>query len=83
MLTSLTSSRWWSSGRRRRTALVGVVTAGMLSASVIYATAANAAVPTFPDNILIFPNRDFISIDGYDAQKGQLATVEVLRDGVE
>jgi hypothetical protein len=82
MLTSLTNSRWWSSGRRRRIALVGVVTAGMLGASAIYATAANAAVPTFPDNIIIFPERDFISIDGYDAHKGEVATVEVYRDGV-
>jgi len=41
-----------------------------------------APVPTFPDNLNVFPNRDFVSIDGYSEHAGQPATVTVTRPGV-
>ena len=40
-----------------------------------------AAVPTAPDNLLVFPNRDFITIEGYQSHAGEVATVELTRAG--
>jgi hypothetical protein len=57
-----------------------VVTSGM--AGVLTAGPASAAVPTFPDNLLVFPNRDFVSIQGYAEHAGQTATVTVDRPGI-
>ena len=42
---------------------------------------AGAAVPQAPDNILIFPNRDFITVEGYAAHQGETATLELTRAG--
>jgi hypothetical protein len=65
---------------------LGVLLAGVLATSgltaVLTAGAAAAAVPTFPDNLLVFPNRDFITVEGYQSHVGQTATVEVTRPGV-
>src|SRR4051794_37497602 len=43
--------------------------------------AASAAIPSFPDNILVFPNRDFITIEGYQDHAGEKATVDLVRAG--
>jgi hypothetical protein len=51
-------------------------------AGVLNARSASAAVPTFPDNVLVFPNRDFVSVAGYAEHAGQTATVNVERPGV-
>jgi Chitobiase/beta-hexosaminidase C-terminal domain/Fibronectin type III domain len=71
--------------RRSRTGL-GMLLVGALTtsgmAALLTAGAAAAAVPTFPDNLLVFPNRDFITVEGYQAHIGQTATVEVTRAGV-
>jgi hypothetical protein len=45
-------------------------------------TTAPAPVPTFPDNLNVFPNRDFVSIDGYSEHAGQAATIKVTRGGL-
>ena len=42
---------------------------------------AAAAVPTFPDNLVVFPNRDFISAEGFSAHTGETALVTVTRPG--
>ena len=42
---------------------------------------ASAAVPTFPDNVVVFPNRDFVTIEGYQDHIGETATMEVTRGG--
>ena len=42
---------------------------------------AAAAVPTAPDNVVVFPDRDFITIEGYQDHVGEVGTVEVKRDG--
>jgi hypothetical protein len=43
--------------------------------------AASAAVPTFPDNVVVFPDRDFVTIEGYQDHIGETATIEVTRGG--
>jgi hypothetical protein len=55
------------------TVLVGV---GSPAAAV---TTVPAPVPTFPENLNVFPNRDFVSIDGYADHAGQAATIKVTR----
>lgn len=42
---------------------------------------AAAAVPTFPNNVVVFPDRDFVTIEGYQDHLGETATVEVTRAG--
>lgn len=41
--------------------------------------AASAAVPTFPDNVVVFPDRDFVTLEGYQDHIGEIGTVEVTR----
>lgn len=71
-----------SLSRAARVALVGALAASLSATAVIGATSASAAVPTFPDNLLVFPNRDFIAVEGYQDHIGATATVEVTRPGV-
>jgi len=70
-------------GRRRlNKRLAAVVAGGVLAAAgTTGAFVASAAVPTFPDNLVVFPDRDFITIEGYQDRVGQTATVEVSRGG--
>jgi hypothetical protein len=42
---------------------------------------ANAAPAAFPDNVVVFPDRDFVTIEGYQSHIGETALVEVSRDG--
>ncbi|SDS98621.1 Fibronectin type III domain-containing protein [Friedmanniella luteola] len=42
---------------------------------------AAGAVPVAPDNLLVFPNRDFITVEGYQNHAGEKATVELVRAG--
>lgn len=69
-------------GRRRR-ALAGLtaMTVAATAAGALTAGTAFAAVPTAPDNLLVFPNRDFITIEGYQSHKGEVATIELTRAG--
>ncbi len=72
-------------GRSRRalakTALVGLAVAGI---TVIAGQAAQSAdPPAAPNNIVVFPQRDFVTIEGYQGRVGQQATVTVIRKGVE
>ncbi len=71
--------------RRTKVAAAAAATAlslGALGAWVNSAGAAAAPVPTFPDNIVVFPDRDFVSVEGYEERAGQEATLEVFRPGV-
>jgi hypothetical protein len=65
-----------------RTAL-GIATAtGLAITTLVTMSPASAAgVPTFPDNLLVFPNRDFVSIEGYSGHAGETATVQITRNG--
>jgi hypothetical protein len=65
----------------RRAAVFATASAVICSTSMFTIPAASAAVPTFPDNIVVFPERDFITIEGYQDHIGETATVEVARAG--
>lgn len=60
------------------TALIGLVAGGVAMAS----TQVAQAVPTAPDNIVVFPQRDFLTLEGYQGHVGDLATVVVKRGAV-
>jgi hypothetical protein len=70
-------------GEQRRTVRLLSTTAalGLVVATVAIAQPASAAVPTFPDNVVVFPDRDFVSIEGYERYAGETALVQVLRNG--
>jgi hypothetical protein len=57
--------------------------AGLLGAGglVSVSSIAAAAVPSFPDNVVVFPDRDFITIEGYQDHVNETALVEVKRGG--
>ena len=65
-----------------------IVACGLLAATTaVVAVTASAAVPVFPDNLLVFPNRDFVSTVGgpgtvFEAHAGENALVDVTRPGV-
>jgi Fibronectin type III domain/Chitobiase/beta-hexosaminidase C-terminal domain len=61
--------------------LAGALTTTGLAA-VLAAESASAAVPSFPNNLVVFPNRDFVTVEGYQDHIGQTATVTVTRPGV-
>ncbi|VXB76451.1 Fibronectin type III domain protein [Arthrobacter sp. 9AX] len=61
--------------------MVGSVSAVLCATSLLAIPTANAAVPTFPNNVVVFPDRDFVTIEGYQDKIGQTATVEVNRPG--
>ncbi|MFC5931928.1 hypothetical protein D6T64_02155 [Cryobacterium melibiosiphilum] len=65
----------------RSATATGVASAVLLTSFIIAVPGASAAVPTFPNNIVVFPDRDFITIEGYQDRIGQTATVEVTRPG--
>ncbi|MFH9978978.1 fibronectin type III domain-containing protein [Streptomyces sp. NPDC017179] len=69
-------------GRRKRTAAAGLVISGVVISASMAPVTAQAAVPVFPDNITIFPDRDFVSVDGFSEHAGEQVTVEVRRPGV-
>jgi hypothetical protein len=71
------------SATKRRFAAIGVTAAATVLATLaLPASSASAAIPTFPDNITVFPDRDFVSVSGYQGRVGQTATLEVTRPGV-
>jgi Fibronectin type III domain/Chitobiase/beta-hexosaminidase C-terminal domain len=59
-------------------AALGIAATGL----VVAAPAAFAAVPAFPDNVVVFPDRDFVSVEGYERYAGETATLQVTRPGV-
>ncbi len=66
----------------RRIPMILARTLGIVSAGPFgHANVASAAVPTFPDNVVVFPDRDFVTIEGYQDQIGNSATVTVTRNG--
>ncbi len=74
-----------SQRRRRQTRVVISTTAVLglaMAAALLLAGPASAAVPAFPNNVVVFPNRDFVSIEGYAEHAGETALLEVNRPGV-
>jgi len=70
-------------GRRRLNKRVAALLVGGVAAAGAGGAAmmADAAVPTFPDNLVVFPDRDFVSVEGYQTHVGETALLEVTRDG--
>ena len=66
---------------RRRAVVAGLVATGLVSSSLILPGVAAAAVPAFPDNIVVFPNRDMVVLEGFDGLAGSPVTIEVYEDG--
>ena len=56
---------------RRRAIVAGLVATGLVSSSLILPGVAAAAVPAAPDNIVVFPNRDLVVLEGFDDLAGQ------------
>lgn len=61
---------------------VAVAVAVGATAQATGAVAAGTGVPVFPDNLLVFPNRDFVTVEGYQDHIGETATVEITRPNV-
>jgi hypothetical protein len=61
--------------------IVASVAAGLATTATVGAMVASAAVPTFPDNLVVFPDRDFLAVEGYQDHVGEIATIEVTRNG--
>ena len=68
-------------GGRRGVALAVAGVLGVGGLTTLATGIADAAVPTFPDNVVVFPERDFVTIEGYQDHIGETATVEVTRGG--
>ena len=79
--TSRTGSNTSSISRRRisRRATAMIVVAGSLVPLATGAFVASAAPPAFPDNLVVFPDRDFITVEGFQNHVGETAFLEVLR----
>ncbi len=58
-----------------------VSVAGLAVTTFVTVSPASAAVPAFPDNVVVFPDRDFVSVEGYSEHAGETATLEVTRSG--
>jgi hypothetical protein len=61
--------------KRAGAALVG----GVAALATTGAMVATAAPPSFPDNIVVFPDRDFVTVEGYQDHIGETATLTVYR----
>jgi hypothetical protein len=74
--------KWHSTASRRtragRAGLLLLLALVVVSGSALIA---GAAVPAAPNNILVFPNRDFVTVEGFADHAGETATVEISRGG--
>jgi hypothetical protein len=68
-------SRRWLNRRVAVTAVAGLAASGVAGSAIM----ADAAVPSFPNNVVVFPDRDFVTIEGYQTHIGETALVEVIR----
>ena len=69
----------------RQGRIQALVASVLLTGTVVVGVSADhasaAGVPVFPDNLVIFPDRDFLSVEGFDAHIGENALVQVIRGG--
>lgn len=68
--------------RWRRALLAVLLLVAAALPALVGTGSARAAVPVFPDNIVVFPDRDMVSLEGFAAAAGQPVTIEVRRGGV-
>lgn len=62
-----------------RTARAALALGVLALASSMARPSALALPPAFPDNIVVFPERDFVTLEGFQDYVGESATVEVWR----
>ncbi len=62
---------------------IGALLLGVVASVLVPAGTASAAapLPSAPDNIVVFPDRDMVVLEGYEDRDGQPVEVHVLRDG--
>lgn len=81
----VTGTRHTRSGAQRRLGRIGGAAITVIVASALApggaAPAFAATPPAFPENITVFPDRDFVLVD-YPSRAGQVATITVARAGV-
>ena len=67
--------------RRRlwRAGLAASMAVGVTATTLTTVSPASAAVPAFPDNLVVFPDRDFVSVEGFADHAGETATLQVKR----
>lgn len=66
--------------RRRKVAFAGAALTGIASSMLVSNGVAQAALPALPDNLVIFPDRDFMTVEGFAGlAAGSQATVKVFR----
>ncbi|HEY0345054.1 MAG TPA: fibronectin type III domain-containing protein [Solirubrobacteraceae bacterium] len=75
---------WHQRSRSDRSRRIGARRGGLLAVLALIvisggAFIAAAAVPAAPDNILVFPNRDFVTVEGFADHVGETATLRVTR----
>jgi hypothetical protein len=73
-----------SAGRWRRRLggrATAVIIGGVAAMGTAGAIVASAATPEFPNNLVVFPDRDFLAVEGYQDRVGQTALIEVTRGG--
>ncbi|MEU4089998.1 fibronectin type III domain-containing protein [Streptomyces aureus] len=75
-------SKFARGGGRRKVTAAGLAISGIVISASVAPVTAHAAVPAFPDNITIFPDRDFVSVDGFSDYAGKQVTIEVQRPHV-
>lgn len=63
----------------KRAAAIALTLAGTSAMLVVSAT---AAPPAFPSNLVVFPDRDFLSAEGFQDHVNETALVDVTRPGV-
>lgn len=64
---------------RRTVGALSTVALAAVTLTMTGGAAAAAAFPTLPDNMVIFPSRDFMTVEGFEGLEGQQATVKVMR----
>ena len=78
------TSRTTSAGRWRRRLggrATAVILGGVAAMGTAGAIVASAATPEFPNNLVVFPDRDFLAVEGYQDHIGDIALIEVTRGG--
>ncbi|MBB3081894.1 fibronectin type III domain-containing protein [Geodermatophilus sabuli] len=79
MAPSASRSPVVTTGRRRALGLFSAATVAVGSV-VLTSGVAQAALPQLPNNIVVFPNRDFMTVEGFEGlPAGSTATVKVFR----
>lgn len=65
-----------------RNKLFAALFAAVLAALTLAIPALAATPPVFPNNIVVFPQRDFVVLEGYQDHVNETATITVTRNGV-